>query len=175
MFGKRSEFKKKVVNQILHGTKPQFALIGNGFSKGENSTFKVVLSPDPFDPGCQNHVIDFMALCYPGPSLFVLTIDPRNKTGDDALDQINKLQKIFGDHITKHLAVVTEDYHSLDFLKDMFPLQLATASIKLARDCQKWCCDLQPFLYDFCSVVTRVVLKRRDELKTGRYKVCLCV
>lgn len=157
-----------VGNLILQEIKSQFVLTGNGFSKAENATFRVIILPDTFDPGCQFQIIDFMTLCHPGPNLFILEIDHKNSSGDEVVDEIDKLQKIFGDHMTQHLVVITENYASLCSLKEIYHLQLATPSDKLASDCRKWCSSCKPFLYDYSRCLTGVIERRTDELKTGR-------
>lgn len=173
IIGKRVQLKNIIGNMILEKN--------NAFTKTsqetvvtENNFFKVIIAPDFFDEANlypDQQLIDFMAVSYPGPHLFLLVIDSENNQKDNVLAQVSKLQDVFGDRVTEYLAIIppdVESYMSLSqSLKDHFHIWLANNE-GLARDCRKACSGSQPYRFDFKNYSQQVVEKRKAALE-GRF------
>nr|XP_046231790.1 GTPase IMAP family member 8-like isoform X2 [Scatophagus argus] len=173
LFGKRVLLKNIIGNMILCDGN-YFVKESNSFVVEKNNSFKIINTPNFFDEEClhpDQQIIDFMALSYPGPDLFILAIDSDNTQEETVVAQISKLQHIFGENITAHLVVTLpniESFHSLGHLKDQFKTRLATANENLSSDCKKWCLGHRSFLYDYKNYSKDVVIRRRTVLEKRR-------
>lgn len=140
----------------------------------KNNSFKIINTPDFFNEESlhpDQQIIDFMALTYPGPHLFILAIDSKHTQEEKVMAQINKLKEIFGDKITAHLVVTLPDiesFHSLGYLKKIVNFQLAIANENLAIECKKWCHDRHSFLFEYNHYSHEVVIRRRTAIEKGR-------
>ncbi|XP_051269498.1 GTPase IMAP family member 8-like [Dicentrarchus labrax] len=168
LLGKRAELRNIIGNMILGSN--AFDTESNILVVGENSSFKIINTPDFFDEESllpDQHIIDLMALSHPGPDLFILTIDPENTQEVDVVAQISKLQHTFGERITEHLVVTLPDmesFHSPSHLKEIFNIWLAPDE-SMASECRKWCSGRDPFLYDYKNYSQDVVTKRKTALE----------
>lgn len=142
----------------------------------EDKSFRVINTPDFFDEGNVNpdqQIIDFMALSFPGPDLFILAIDSENAKTENVLAQVYKLQEIFGEKVTTHLVIMLPDiesFMSLSHLKNMFSIWLATTE-NLPRECRKSCCGRQSFVFDYKNYSQDTVKRRIAALEMRRYRI----
>lgn len=142
----------------------------------QDKSFKVINTPDFFDEESlhpDQQIIDFMALSYPGPDLFILAIDSENAQTENVLAQVNILQGTFGEKITTHLVIMLPDiesFMSLSHLKNMFSIWLATTE-NLPRECRKSCCGRQSFVFDYKNYSHDVVKRRMAALERRRYRI----
>ncbi|XP_057675030.1 uncharacterized protein LOC130905531 isoform X2 [Corythoichthys intestinalis] len=163
---------KNFIGKLILANEDVFKTMSNDFSVEENDSFKVVNTPNFFE-GCSTpnqQIIDFMALSYPGPELFLLAVDSETSSSDDVVAQIRRLEEVFGNSIRHHLIVIfnkQELYNSLLYLRDN-NIQLEMLDENLASDCKKWGADRQSFLFDYKDYSHRVVQQRRKELKIRR-------
>ncbi|KAK2827979.1 hypothetical protein Q5P01_019013 [Channa striata] len=171
VFGKKHDFKTTIGN-IISDNKVTFGQKFNDFVLGHNNNVKITITPDFFDEKClypDQYIIDCMALSLPGPRMFILAIDSENSEQEEVMAQISKLQSIFRDDVTKHLAVIThnvEIYKSLSDLETRFKnIKLATASESLYSVCQNWCVGRKPFQYHYEHYSEAVITRRRKELE----------
>ncbi|XP_057675016.1 uncharacterized protein LOC130905528 isoform X3 [Corythoichthys intestinalis] len=167
LFGKRILLKNHIGKLILKND--VFKTISNHISVEENRSFKVINTPNFFEEWStpDQQMIDFMALSYPGPELFLLAVDSETSSSEDVLAQLIKLEEYFGIEIRQHLIVIFTQqklYNSLLYLKDN-NIQLEMLNENLASDCKKWGSARQRFLYDYKDHSLQVVQRRRKELK----------
>ncbi|XP_057675019.1 GTPase IMAP family member 8-like isoform X6 [Corythoichthys intestinalis] len=170
LFGKRILLKNHIGKLILKND--VFKTISNHISVEENRSFKVINTPNFFEEWStpDQQMIDFMALSYPGPELFLLAVDSETSSSEDVLAQLIKLEEYFGIEIRQHLIVIFTQqklYNSLLYLKDN-NIQLEMLNENLASDCKKWGSARQRFLYDYKDHSLQVVQRRRKELKMRR-------
>lgn len=168
LFGKRAEFRNRVGNKILRDA---FAEASHGCVMRESSTWRVIDVPGFFEELCpcpDQQVIDCMALSYPGPNLVLLAVDSDNS--QQLMDQVRKLQCVFGDNITANLVVVlptTDVLKSLHHVKKHF-IRLEPVSDRLGSDCRTWCSGQRSFHYSFNNYSKDVVQRRRSTLDKRR-------
>ncbi|XP_055358030.1 GTPase IMAP family member 8-like isoform X2 [Betta splendens] len=172
LFGKSAEFRNTIGNKIL---KNAFSHMSDCCVTGESSTVKIINTPDFFDEDSRfpdQHIIDCMALSYPGPNLVILAVDSKNSQDKEVIDQINKLQYIFGENITANLVVLlptTDVLKSPHHLKKRFRIHLKSMSDKLNYSvCSGWCSGQWSFQYNFNNYSEDVVLKRKSTLDKRR-------
>nr|XP_046231693.1 GTPase IMAP family member 8-like [Scatophagus argus] len=169
LFGKRVQLKNSIGNMILNDN--AFVTTSQNFVVAHDGTFKVINTPDFFDEEYQHpdqQIIDFMALSYPGPDLFILVSD--NTQEQIIMAQVRKLQDSFGENITTHLVILLPDqesFASLRHLNGLFNIWLASNE-NLARECRASCCGRQTFLYDYKNYSQDVVIQRRTALEKRR-------
>lgn len=139
----------------------------------EDNSFKIINTPDFFDEANFNpdqQIIDFMALSYPGPDLFMLAIDSENTQEQNVMAQVKKLQGTFGEKVMEYLVVMlpdTESFTLLRHLNDRFNIWLPTME-NLAHDCRKLCCGRQSFVFDYKYYSQDVVMRQRTALEKRR-------
>ncbi|CAJ1071091.1 GTPase IMAP family member 8-like isoform X1 [Xyrichtys novacula] len=139
----------------------------------ESDSFKVISIQHFFDEESlhqDQQIIDVMALSYPGPHLFILTVDPEDTREEKVIAQISKLQVAFGENIRTHLIVMLPDsqtYNSLSHLKNV-DIQLLIFTRYLARDCVRWCEGHHSFIYDYKNYSQEVVIRRKAALEKRR-------
>lgn len=171
LWGKSADFKNIIGNKILENV---FTQAPARCVMRENNTLKIINTPDFLDEECQypdQHIIDCMALSYPGPNLFILAIDSENSQEKEVMDQIRELQNIFGEDIIAHLVVMlptTQIFHSLHHLKKHFKIQLEPMSDKLNSDWKKWCSGRKSFRYNYKNYSEEVVRRRKSVLEKRR-------
>lgn len=172
LFGKRVQLKNIIGNMILCNNNA-FITTSQNLVVAQDNSFKIINTPDFFDEEClhpDQQIIDFMALSYPGPDLFILAIDSENIQEENIMAQVRKLQDAFGEKVTAYLVVILPDiesFMSLSHLKDLFSIWLATTE-NLARECRKSCCGRQSFLFDYKNYSQDVVIRRMTELQMRR-------
>lgn len=139
----------------------------------ENDSFKIINTPNFFDEGIvylDQQIIDFMALSYPGPHLFILAIDSQNTEKEQVMAQVTKLQEMFGPKITAHLVVMLPDLESfvaLQYLSNLFNIW-SPSTQQLASECKRVCCGRQPFQFDYKNYSQDVVMRRIAALDKRR-------
>lgn len=117
-----------------------FVEMSKTFVVKRNDSFRIINTPDFFDKEClhpDQMTIDFMALSYPGPELFILAIDSENTQDEEVKAQISKLQDTFGDKILAHLVIMLPDklsFESIDHLKPRFTIRWAFPNQNLASE-----------------------------------------
>lgn len=152
--GKNDSFTKTSQDLVIAGT----------------HSLKIIMTPNFFDEEAtypDQQLIDIMAMCYPGPNLFILVIDSENAQQDKVMAQVKKLQDMFGEGVTAHLVVILPDVESfmaLGHLKELFNIWLASSE-NMTRDCRKLCCGSQPFLFDYKNYSQQVVVRRKATLE----------
>lgn len=172
IFGKRIQIKNIIGNMIIGH--PVFDRITSNFAMSENGSFKIINTPNFFDEDVLNldqQIIDFMALSYPGPHLFILAIDSENTSKEKVLAQVRNLQEMFGQAITAHLVVMLPDlesYMSLLHLSKLFNIW-SPGNQQLASECRRACCGRQPFIFDYKNYSQEAVIKRIAALEKRRY------
>ncbi|TMS07969.1 hypothetical protein E3U43_005452 [Larimichthys crocea] len=93
LFGKRVQLKNIIGNMIL-GSENYFTTQPDNFVVEKNNSFKIINTPDFFEEELlhpDHDIIDFMALSYPGPNLFILAVDSENSQEENVVAQISKL------------------------------------------------------------------------------------
>lgn len=172
IIGKRIQIKNIIGNMIIG---PQvFDEIAPDFAVSEENSFKIINTPNFFDeyvPNLDQHIIDFMALSYPGPHLFILAIDSENTQKEKVLAQVGKLQEMFGQAITAYLVVMLPDlesYVSLLHLSNLLNIW-SPGHQQLASECRRVCCGRPPFLFDFKNYSQETVMRRIAALEKKRY------
>lgn len=168
IFGKRIQLKNIIGNMIL--CENAFDSITPNFEVSQNNSFKIINTPNFFDEdvNLDQQIIDFMALSYPGPHLFILAIDSQNTKEEKVKAQVTKLQEMFGHKITAHLVVMLPDLESFIALQDLsklFKISLPSAQ-QLASECERMCCGRQPFQFDYKNYSQDVVMRRIAALKS---------
>lgn len=152
--GKNDTFTKRSQDLVIAGT----------------HSLKIIITPNFFDEEAtypDQQLIDIMAMCHPGPNLFILVIDSENTQQDKVMDQVRKLQDMFGEGVTAHLVIILPDIESfmaLDNLKELFTVWLASSE-NMARECRKLCCGSQPFQLDYKNYSQQVVVRRKATLE----------
>lgn len=99
VFGKKIQLRNVIGNSIL-STYNAFTTMSENLVVAEDSSFKIINTPDFFDEENvhpDQQIIDFMALSYPGPHLFILAIDSENDQKENVMAQVRKLKETFGD------------------------------------------------------------------------------
>lgn len=154
IIGKNDAFTKTSQDLVIAGT----------------HSFKIIITPNFFDEEAMypdQQLIDIMAVCYPGPNLFILVIDSENTQQDKVMAQVRKIQDIFGEGVTAHLVAIlpdVESYMALGHLKELFTVWLANSE-NMARDCRKLCCGNPPFQFDYKNYSQQVVVRRKATLE----------
>ncbi|KAG8010946.1 GTPase IMAP family member 8 [Nibea albiflora] len=167
LFGNDDQFRTTIGRWIL-GTDH----FNTNSILAENNSFKVINTPHLFEEDSlhpDQDIIDFMALSYPGPNMFILAIDSENSRNmGKVVGQITKLQEIFGQQVTEHLFIILPDKESLQSLlnlKEYFNTNLAVANENLASECKTWCFSRRhSFLYNYKNYSEEVVRRRRTAL-----------
>lgn len=171
IFGKKIQIKNNIGNVIL--CRNAFDAITPNSEVSQNDSFKIINTPNFFDEDVVNldqEIIDFMALSYPGPHLFILAIDSQNIEEEKVMAQVTKLQEMFGHKITAHLVVMLPDVESfiaLQYLSNLFKIWLPSTQ-QLASDCKRVCCGRQPFQFDYKNYSQDVVMRRIAALDKRR-------
>ncbi|KAM9820178.1 GTPase IMAP family member 8-like [Neosynchiropus ocellatus] len=175
VLGTPAQLKCNVGNQILHDERA-FVATGNHLTQSRNRTFKVINTPDFFDEDSKypdQQIIDFMAISYPGPDLFILVVDPAEAAEERVVAQITKLGDLFGDSVLPYVTVLLQDaehFYALRHLMDRLNICVAVNKENLASDCQRWCCDRNSFLYQYNNYAEGVVKRRKESLEIRRYR-----
>lgn len=162
IFGKRIQIKNIIGNLIL--SQNAFDAITPKF-EAQNDSFKIINTPNFFDEDVVNldqKIIDFMALSYPGPHLFILAIDSQNTEEEKVKAQVTKLQEVFGHKITDYLVVMLPDLESftaLQYLSNLFNIWPPSIQ-QLASKCKTVCFGRRPFQFDYKNYSQDVVMKR---------------
>ncbi|XP_035464824.2 GTPase IMAP family member 8 [Scophthalmus maximus] len=174
LLGKTNPLKDAIGNKIL-SAEDYFNSASNDLVVGENNSFIVIKTHDFFDEKCKHpdqQIIDFMAISYPGPNLFMLVMDPGNTQEEKVVAQISKLQDIFGENITTHLVVMLPDVQSsqsLSHLREIFHVQLGSADDNLVHECRRWSPIRNSFLFNYKNYTQEAVTRRRAALEKRRY------
>lgn len=177
LFGKKIELKNIIGNTIFSDGNAFTTTSEKNLVWAQNSSFKIINTPDFFDEESlhpDQQIIDFMALSYPGPDLFILSVDSENIQKEKVMAQVIKLQETFGEKVTAHLVVMLpniESFNSLSHLNDLFSIWLQMNDENLARECRKTCCGRQGFLFDYKNYSQDVVMRRRTTLERRRYTI----
>lgn len=170
IFGKRIQIKNIIGNLIL--SQNAFDPITPKI-ESQNDSFKIINTPNFFDEDVANldqKIIDFMALSYPGPHLFILAIDLQNTEEEKVKAQVTKLQEMFGHNIITHLVIMLPDLESftaLQYLSNMFNIWPPSTQ-QLASECKRVCCGRQSFQFDYKNYSQDVVMKRIAALNKRR-------
>lgn len=170
IFGKSIQIKNIIGNILCQNA---FDAITPNFKVSQNDSFKIINTPNFFDEDVVNldqKIIDFMALSYPGPDLFILAIDSQNTEEEKVKAQVTKLQEMFGHKITAHLVVMLPDlesYIALQHLNNLFHIW-SPSSQHLASECKGVCYGRRPFQFDYINYSLDVVMRRIAALDKRR-------
>lgn len=163
IFGKKIQIKNLIGNSIL--CQNVFDATTQNPAIGENDSIRIINTPNFFEEDVVNldqKIIDFMALSYPGPHLFILAIDSNNTEEEKVKAQVRKLQEMFGHKITTHLVVMLPDLESfiaLEYLSNLFTIW-SPRTEQLANKCKRVCCGRQHFQLDYKNYSQDVVMRR---------------
>lgn len=155
---------------MIIGKKDAFTKTSQDLVVAGTHSFKTVITPNFFDEEAtypDQQLIDIMAMCYPGPNLFILVIDSENTQEDKIMAQVKKLQDLFGEGVTANLVVIlpdVESYMALGHLKQFFTVWMASSE-NMAHDCRKLCCGSKPFQFDYKNYSQQVVVRRKATLE----------
>lgn len=86
------------------------------------------------------------------------------------MEQVTKLQEMFGQQITAHLVIMLSDLESfvaLHHLSNLFNIWSPRIQ-QLGNECKRVCCGRQPFLFDYKNYSQDVVMRRIAALDESR-------
>ncbi|XP_005470573.1 GTPase IMAP family member 8-like [Oreochromis niloticus] len=172
LFGEKPDFMSKIENTILqgHGT---FGKPSPYCELKENDSFRIISAPKFFDDECMNpdqKIIDFMALSYPGPHLFILAIESENTSKEKVGNQINAFKYIFEENVTENLVVILEKQENNDLLSYVDKVFNVKSVILKRMDSvfMNWSSNHQSFQFDYKNYSHKIVQRRKHELEHKR-------
>ncbi|KAM9323569.1 uncharacterized protein KZ484_021657 [Pholidichthys leucotaenia] len=166
LLGKKVQLNNIIGNTIMNSE--DFVKTSNEFECKEKNSFKIVKAPNFLDEEVDNdqHILDFMALTYPGPNLFLLAIGSENRQEEKVVGQIKYLQDTFGKDINLAVSLPNlETLQNLNHLKKELHIHMTVASENLPRLCKEWCSGHSPFVYKYNIYSEEVIRNTKEALE----------
>ncbi|XP_062338815.1 uncharacterized protein LOC134037517 [Osmerus eperlanus] len=132
----------------------------------ENERFTVITTPDLSDKETPDqNVIDCMALCHPGPHVFLLLVQDREATAEGIGKGIGKIQEMYGEEIARKTDVLILNSFQQQ-VKVKLPLHIIYSENGLEKRKEKWSNgNSKPLEFNFN--LENAVKGRRGQKKTN--------
>lgn len=172
LFGEKPDFMSKIESTFLQGH-CTFGKPSPYCELKEDNSFRIISAPKFFHDECMNpdqKIIDFMALSYPGPHLFILAIESESTSKEKVGNQIIAFKDIFEENVTENLVVILEkqeNHDLLSYVDEVFNVKSVILK-KMVSVFMNWSSNHQSFQFDYKNYSHKIVQRRKHELERKR-------